>query len=132
MKIGILTFHRAHNYGAVLQAYALVTYLINCGLEAEIVDYRPEAIEGAHGTIPWGRIKRMSVKGKIKLIVAMDENCIIGDKNELPWKGNSKYQWDMDNFKMETINQRHIHQKIKKYAIMIIWFQEVIKYGIRI
>ena len=23
MKIGILTFHRAHNYGAVLQCYAL-------------------------------------------------------------------------------------------------------------
>jgi hypothetical protein len=23
MKIGILTFHRAHNYGALLQAYAL-------------------------------------------------------------------------------------------------------------
>lgn len=69
MKIGILTFHRAHNYGAVLQAYALVTYLINCGLEAEIVDYRPEAIEGAHGTIPWGRIKRMSVKGKIKFLI---------------------------------------------------------------
>ena len=69
MKIGILTFHRAHNYGAVLQAYALVTYLINCGLEAEIVDYRPEAIEGAHGTIPWGRIKRMSIKGKIKFLI---------------------------------------------------------------
>ena len=69
MKIGILTFHRAHNYGAVLQAYALVTYLINCGLEAEIVDYRPEAIEGAHGTIPMGRIKRMSVKGKIKFLI---------------------------------------------------------------
>ena len=47
----------------------------------------------------------MGDKRKIKLIVAMDENCIIGDKNELPWKGNSEYQWDMDNFKMETINK---------------------------
>lgn len=45
MKIGILTFHRAHNYGAVLQAYALVTYLKNIGHDAEIVDYRPESIE---------------------------------------------------------------------------------------
>ena len=26
-KIGILTFHNAHNYGAVLQAYALKTKL---------------------------------------------------------------------------------------------------------
>ena len=27
MKIGILTYHRAHNYGAMLQAYALRTTL---------------------------------------------------------------------------------------------------------
>ena len=27
MKIGILTFHNAHNYGAVLQAYALKTLI---------------------------------------------------------------------------------------------------------
>lgn len=27
LKVGILTFHRAHNYGAVLQAYALRTFL---------------------------------------------------------------------------------------------------------
>ena len=27
MKIGILTYHRAHNYGAMLQAYALQHFL---------------------------------------------------------------------------------------------------------
>ena len=27
MKIGILTFHRAYNYGAVLQTYGLFTFL---------------------------------------------------------------------------------------------------------
>ena len=35
-KVGILTFHDAHNYGAVLQAYALKKYLINLGLDATI------------------------------------------------------------------------------------------------
>ena len=39
MKIGILTFHRAINYGAVLQAYALCTYINKCGKKAEIIDY---------------------------------------------------------------------------------------------
>ena len=39
-KVGILTFHRANNYGAVLQAYALQTYLETIGVNAEIVDYR--------------------------------------------------------------------------------------------
>lgn len=41
MKIGILTFHWATNYGAVLQAYALQTYLESIGHEAMIVDYKP-------------------------------------------------------------------------------------------
>lgn len=65
MKIGILTFHRAHNYGAVLQAFALVTYLRSRGYDAEVVDYRPQAIEDAHGMFPVGRLNRMSLKRRI-------------------------------------------------------------------
>ena len=45
MKIGILTFHRAENFGATLQAYALQTYLSDLGHDARIVDYRCAAIE---------------------------------------------------------------------------------------
>lgn len=41
MKIGILTFHCAHNYGAVLQCYALQEYLKGLGHDVEIIDYRP-------------------------------------------------------------------------------------------
>mgnify|MGYP001027316730 FL=1 len=44
MKVGILTFHRATNYGAVLQAYALIQYLINQGYDARIVDYKPKGM----------------------------------------------------------------------------------------
>ena len=42
MKIGILTFHCAYNYGAVLQAYAMQEYLRSMGHESCIVDYRPD------------------------------------------------------------------------------------------
>lgn len=42
MKVGILTFHNAHNYGAVLQCFALQHYLQNIGYVVEIIDYRPE------------------------------------------------------------------------------------------
>lgn len=41
MKIGILTYHRSHNYGAMLQAYALKTFLIELGHSVEFVDYWP-------------------------------------------------------------------------------------------
>lgn len=45
MKIGILTFHRAINYGAVLQCYALYKTLADMGHDVEIIDYRPSSIE---------------------------------------------------------------------------------------
>lgn len=41
MRVGIITFHWALNYGAVLQAYALQTCLQRLGHEVEIIDYRP-------------------------------------------------------------------------------------------
>lgn len=45
MKIGIFTFHRACNYGAVLQCYALQEYLKNMGHDVSVIDYAPEYIE---------------------------------------------------------------------------------------
>lgn len=45
MKIGILTFHYAHNYGAVWQAYALRHVLESMGHKVEIINYRNEHVE---------------------------------------------------------------------------------------
>lgn len=45
MKIGILTFHRAYNYGAVLQCYALQQYLLLQGYDVEVIDYRQPWID---------------------------------------------------------------------------------------
>lgn len=45
MKIGILTFHRALNYGAVLQCYALFEALKGLGHDVEVIDYRAPYIE---------------------------------------------------------------------------------------
>ena len=38
MRIGILTYHSQLNYGGILQAFALRTYLTNCGHEVQIID----------------------------------------------------------------------------------------------
>lgn len=42
MKIGIITFHFAYNYGAMIQAYAMQEHLRTMGHEAYIIDYAPE------------------------------------------------------------------------------------------
>lgn len=41
-KVGVLTFHRAENYGSVMQSYALQKYLADkLGIENELIDYVP-------------------------------------------------------------------------------------------
>lgn len=37
MKIGILTFHASHNYGSMLQAYALQSILKKWGMKAGLL-----------------------------------------------------------------------------------------------
>lgn len=44
-KIAVVTFHRANNYGATLQAYALTFKLNQMGADAELLDYRAPVIE---------------------------------------------------------------------------------------
>ena len=39
--IKTITCHDVYNYGASLQAYALMEYLLNHGFQAEIIDYKP-------------------------------------------------------------------------------------------
>lgn len=64
MKIGIVTFHRAINYGAVLQAYALQESIRNLGHEAQIVDYR-----SAHIEAPYSVVARLKNAKSLKYLV---------------------------------------------------------------
>jgi hypothetical protein len=42
MKVGLLTFHSAHNYGAVLQAYATQEKVKELGHDIEVIQYNPK------------------------------------------------------------------------------------------
>lgn len=59
MIIGILTFHRAYNYGAVLQCYALQKYLQRLGYEVSIIDYRQPWTESLRETFSIGKIRQL-------------------------------------------------------------------------
>ena len=45
MRIGIITFHRAINYGAVLQSYALQQFLLKKNFDVCIIDYENDHIK---------------------------------------------------------------------------------------
>ena len=64
MRTGILTFHRACNYGAVLQAYALQQYLSDNGIESEMIDYRCKAVEQMHSPFYFLYCKGLKNKAK--------------------------------------------------------------------
>lgn len=52
-EVGILTFHCADDYGAMLQAYGLKEYLRKRGIRAEIVRYEPPFMTGRYWWLPY-------------------------------------------------------------------------------
>ena len=40
MKVGIITIHNSPNYGACLQSYALYRYIVNQGIDCELIDLK--------------------------------------------------------------------------------------------
>lgn len=64
MKVGIITFHAAHNYGSMLQAYALQQTVISLGHKCEIINFRTPRQKEIYRNI----FQKVGLKGKAKLI----------------------------------------------------------------
>lgn len=62
-KVGIVTFHAANNFGAVLQCYALEHFIEQMGFIAEIIDYRPKSLTTEYKAIIRHPIKFIKSKG---------------------------------------------------------------------
>lgn len=69
MKIGILTYHRAENYGALLQAYALLTYLRSLGHDVSFVDYWPKYHSDYFKLFSWNKFSKKGLKGKVLMLI---------------------------------------------------------------
>lgn len=74
MKIGIITVHNGQNYGASLQAYALVKKLRNMGFDAYLVDYRTKKIEERLSSYR-RKEKYNSFSNILKIFVRSVANC---------------------------------------------------------
>ncbi len=48
MKVGVVTFHSANNYGATLQTWALQKVLKDYGLDAGVIHYHPDIIDNLY------------------------------------------------------------------------------------
>lgn len=68
-EIGILTYHHADNYGAVLQAFALVNVLEQRGLHVTVLDYTKQEHIKAYSIIRFN--KKEGIKGLLSLVLSM-------------------------------------------------------------
>ena len=69
MKIGIFTFHVAHNYGAVLQAFALQHKLRELSHDVEFVNYKPAYLTKPYGIFPTDIIFSENPKAILKKLI---------------------------------------------------------------
>jgi polysaccharide pyruvyl transferase WcaK-like protein len=74
MKVGVITFHSANNYGAILQTWALQKVLKDMGLDAGVINYHPDIIDGLYDPMKlatgWRRIAKkltLSIKNPVSL-----------------------------------------------------------------
>ena len=61
MKIGILTYHKAHNYGAILQALATRIVLEGMGHDVYYIDYWPSYHKDAYKLFSWARFRKQKL-----------------------------------------------------------------------
>lgn len=100
-KVGIITFHNAHNYGAILQAYALQETVKRLGNEACIINYKNKKILRPYKLIQYS--KKNPVKC-IKMLYNSFKNYKI-----------NKVRYDkFENFINEKLNLTMSYNSIKQ------------------
>lgn len=75
MKIATITYSWAQNWGAVLQAYALVTYLNSIGHEAKLIDYREfdNKLISTVKSVPDGIVDILTLKASMRRVKRYNE-----------------------------------------------------------
>lgn len=94
MKIGIVTYHRTLNYGAVMQSLATRFVLEEMGHEVYYVDYWPDYHKEKYQIFPKNKFKKLRLLQKIKFLITL---CLY-------YKSKKKR---IENF--ETFFQTHIY-----------------------
>lgn len=67
MKVGVITFHNAHNYGASLQALALQRVLKDLKCEPVLIHYHPAVIDDLYEPVNERGLKRLFKKSRMYL-----------------------------------------------------------------
>ena len=119
-RIGIITFHRSHNYGAALQAFALLTTLKKMGHNAEIIDYWPKYRIGEYAL--FNMPNKPTIKNVIKSIILIF----------FRWKANSKFKRFIKYHLNIRGNSFHLGaDTLDKYDVVVCGSDQIWRYNFR-
>ncbi|RAP74005.1 polysaccharide pyruvyl transferase family protein [Paenibacillus montanisoli] len=119
-KIGILTFHRSINYGAVLQAYALKSVITKLGAHCNIIDYKNQYIDEIN------RVKLFDFNSSKSFINGILTYAAKKEKYEKFVEFREKYLVDEErDLDISTLNQRQNY-----YDAYITGSDQVWNYGL--
>ena len=110
MKVGIITFHRAKNLGAMLQSYALQKTIEKYVGDCEIIDYRNNDMEETYRIKTINEIK--TIKGKIK-------NILLRKKNIEFEKIRDEFNDKIQKISNEKYNKENIRKANDIYDVVI-------------
>lgn len=106
MRIAILTYHRANNIGAVLQAYALQEVITALGGNVEILNYKSDFLE-----IKYEGLQLLGVRSIKQLI-----KWVLGGKS----KKESKIKFD--RFRLKHLNISHIQFNKENISLSNVYY----------
>lgn len=111
-KVGIITFHASHNYGSMLQAYALQQIILGMGYDCEIINFRSIAQKEQYkpifmvGTL-YGKCVRFIIQATYALDILkkhrlferfLRENLILSSKEYNTLKDLEKENFNYDYY----------------------------------
>ena len=122
-KVGIITFHNAHNYGAMLQVFALQRILME-KYDTKIIDYRNEGIEKTYKVI---RINKKNVFTRMKSIIA---SVIFYRKNKKRYQRFNEFLKDNLSLTRRYDSEEELQENPPKLDIYITGSDQVWNYEI--
>lgn len=105
MKIGILTYHNTTNYGAIFQCYALQKYIINKGIQCEIINYNSNVLKNRYSI---NIFSNNNIKQVLKKILNYRVSKGLNKSFEKFTKENIKLsQSEYNEFSIDKANQEY-------------------------
>lgn len=115
MKIGLITYHSAYNFGSVLQAYAMQEYLKSEIGNCEIINYRTKEQRRVYAIFVWNQ----GVVGWLKSLIKNVLNIPCYKRRKIRQENYEKLIKNWFNLSVECVEPEDVYALWDKYDIII-------------